>query len=95
MEIQFGESTQSTLGVEWEIALVDAVTGELTPRADALLGVINQEHPELQAYDEHPHIKRELLLNTLELVTGVCGSVVEAKEDLSRSLDTVREAAAR
>ncbi|WP_394939371.1 glutamate--cysteine ligase [Psychromicrobium sp. YIM B11713] len=95
MEIQFGESAQSTLGVEWELALVDAQTGELTPQADALLGVINQEHPELQADEEHPHIKRELLLNTLELVTGVCHTVAEAKEDLKRSLNTVREAGAR
>ncbi|NYE95205.1 carboxylate-amine ligase [Psychromicrobium silvestre] len=95
MEIQFGESAQSTLGVEWELALVDSQTGELTPKADALLSVINQEHPELQADDEHPHIKRELLLNTLELVTGVCHTVAEAKADLSRSLATVREAGAR
>ncbi|AJT41649.1 glutamate--cysteine ligase [Psychromicrobium lacuslunae] len=95
MDIHFGESAQSTLGVEWELALIDAASGELTPQADALLGVINQEHPELQADEEHPHIKRELLLNTLELVTGVCGSVAEAKEDLNRSLSTVREAGER
>lgn len=95
MEIPFGDSAQSTLGVEWELALVDAQTGELTPQADSLLRVINAEHPELQSDEEHPHIKRELLLNTVELVTGVCQTVAEAKADLGRSLGTVREAADR
>lgn len=95
MEILFADSAQSTLGVEWELALVDANSGELTPQADSLLKVINAEHPELQSDEEHPHIKRELLLNTVELVTGVCNTVAEAKADLDRSLTTVREAADR
>lgn len=95
MDIHFGTSEQSTLGVEWELALVDTTTGELTPKADAILGVINAEHPELQEDEEHPHIKREMLLNTVELVTGVCHTVAEAKADLDRSLQTVREAGRR
>ena len=32
MEISFARSHQSTLGVEWEIALVDGTTGDLVPR---------------------------------------------------------------
>ena len=38
-----------------------------------------RKHPELNEDDEHPHIKQELLLNTVELVTGICNTVAEAK----------------
>jgi carboxylate-amine ligase len=38
----------------------------------------------------HPHIHQELLLNTVELVTGVCTSVPEAIADLRASLAEVR-----
>ena len=91
MKIDFAQSAQSTLGVEWELALVDRYNGELVPVASEVLRGVSRNHPELQDDDEHPHIKQELLLNTVELVTGICSTVEEAKEDLSRSLAAVRE----
>ncbi|MHA7279101.1 glutamate--cysteine ligase [Arthrobacter sp. MDT2-2] len=91
MKIDFAQSAQSTLGVEWELALVDRYNGELASVADEVLRGVSANHPELQDDDEHPHIKQELLLNTVELVTGICTTVEEAKEDLSRSLAAVRE----
>ena len=91
MKIDFAKSEQSTLGVEWELALVDRYNGDLVSVAKEVLKGVNERHPELQADDEHPHIKQELLLNTVEIVTGICHTVAEAKEDLSRSLAAVRE----
>ncbi|WP_026545956.1 glutamate--cysteine ligase [Arthrobacter sp. 35/47] len=91
MKIEFAKSEQSTLGVEWELALVDRYNGDLVSVAKEVLRGVNEKHPELQADDEHPHIKQELLLNTVEIVTGICHTVSEAKEDLSRSLAAVRE----
>jgi glutamate---cysteine ligase / carboxylate-amine ligase len=91
MNIDFAPSAQSTLGVEWELALVDGESSELISAADEVLRGVRQKHPELQDDDEHPHIKQELLANTIELVTGVCGTVAEAKADLSRSMAAVRE----
>ncbi len=91
MKIEFAQSAQSTLGVEWELALVDGTSGELVSVANEVLRGVSANHPELQDDDEHPHIKQELLLNTVELVTGVCATVEEAKQDLSRSLAAVRE----
>lgn len=91
MKIDFASSRQSTLGVEWELALVDAETGELASVAKEVLRGVAARHPELNEDDEHPHIKQELLLNTVELVTGVCNTVAEAKADLSSSLAAVRE----
>ena len=91
MKIDFASSRQSTLGVEWELALVDGQTGELASVANEVLRGVASKHPELNEDDEHPHIKQELLLNTVELVTGICETAGEAKEDLSRSLAAVRE----
>ncbi|WP_043440816.1 glutamate--cysteine ligase [Arthrobacter sp. L77] len=91
MKIDFAQSAQSTLGVEWELALVDRYNGELVSVAGEVLRGVSTNHPELQDDDEHPHIKQELLLNTVELVTGICTSVGEAKADLARSLAAVRE----
>jgi carboxylate-amine ligase len=91
MKIDFASSRQSTLGVEWELALVDAQTGELSSVANEVLRGVVARHPELNEDDEHPHIKQELLLNTVELVTGICETAAEAKEDLARSLAAVRE----
>ncbi len=90
-KIDFASSRQSTLGVEWELALVDAETGELASVASEVLRGVAARHPELEEDDEHPHIKQELLMNTVELVTGICTTVAEAKEDLGRSLAAVRE----
>ncbi|MCB5274664.1 putative glutamate--cysteine ligase 2 [Arthrobacter sp. SO5] len=91
MKIDFASSRQSTLGVEWELALVDADTGELASVANEVLRGVAARHPELNEDDEHPHIKQELLLNTVELVTGICTTAAEAKADLDSSLAAVRE----
>ena len=91
MQIDFADSEQSTLGIEWELALVDGQTGELASVAQEVLDQVTANHPGLQDGEEHPHIKQELLLNTVELVTGVHHTVSEAKADLQRSLDAVRE----
>lgn len=91
MDISFAQSAQSTLGVEWELALVDRTTGELVSVADQVLRGVSAAYPGINEGDEHPHIKQELLENTVELVTGVCTTVAEAKADLARSMQAVRE----
>lgn len=94
VKIDFAKSEQSTLGLEWEIALVDAETGELAARANDVFENIEAAHPELMADGEHPHIKGEMLQNTVELVTGVCRTVAEGTEDLRRNLNVLRAASA-
>lgn len=94
MKIEFAKSEQSTLGLEWEIALVDAETGELAARASDVFANISAAHPDIMDDGEHPHIKGEMLQNTVELVTGVCHTVAEGTEDLRRNLNVLREAAA-
>ena len=37
MRVDFAPSEQSSVGIEWELALVDLESGELTPSAEAVL----------------------------------------------------------
>ncbi|MDT8914226.1 glutamate--cysteine ligase [Amycolatopsis sp. PS_44_ISF1] len=84
MRIDFTPSRRSTIGAEWELALVDRRSGELASVAERIL---DQVRPD--GADEHPKIKQELLLNTIEVISGVCTTVAELKADLSASLEVV------
>jgi carboxylate-amine ligase len=84
MRIDFSPSRRSTVGAEWELALVDRRSGELSSVAQRILDAVRPDGQE-----EHPKIKQELLLNTIEVITGVCDTVGEVAADLSESLETV------
>jgi carboxylate-amine ligase len=85
MGIEFTRSERSTVGIEWELALVDRNTGELVSAADEVLRAL--EDP---AGQPHPHITGELLLNTVELVSSVHHRVADAVADLDAQLREVR-----
>ncbi|KKO81410.1 carboxylate--amine ligase [Corynebacterium minutissimum] len=85
-EENFARSPEPTLGVEWEVALVDPATWDLVPRGAELIDRVHAAHPDI-------HLEKEFLQNTVELVTGVCRTVPEAMGDLWASLSAVREAA--
>jgi YbdK family carboxylate-amine ligase len=90
VHIPFTPSTRSSLGVEWELELVDLDTRELTSGASEILAEITPA-----GADEHPKAKHELLESTIEVITGICTTVAEAQADLAETVDTVRTAAAR
>lgn len=83
MRIDFHASADYTLGVEWELALVDRRTRDLRNDASHLFARSRHRLP-------HPdRLHQELLRNTVELVTGVCGTVGEAMADLRATLAPV------
>ena len=82
MQIDFNSSPRSSLGVEWELMLVDRETRGLTSGATEIL---EEMHPG----GEHPTAKKELLQSTIEVITGVCSNVGEAMDDLSHTLEQV------
>ncbi|PTL73700.1 glutamate--cysteine ligase [Rathayibacter caricis DSM 15933] len=86
MEISFAQSDRSTLGIEWEVAIVDRQTGDLANVADVVLEALRGEDGE-----PHPRITGELLRNTVELVSGVHTTVRDAVADLQDQLRQVRE----
>jgi carboxylate-amine ligase len=90
VEIPFASSERASLGVEWELQLVDRRTRELTSGAVEILEEMRPEDA-----DEHPKAKHELLQSTVEIITGICGTVAEAKADLAGTLAEVVAAADR
>jgi YbdK family carboxylate-amine ligase len=90
VQIPFESSERASLGVEWELQLVDRQTRELTSGAVEILEEIRPEGAK-----EHPKAKHELLQSTIEIITGICGTVAEAKADLAGTLAEVGAAAER
>jgi carboxylate-amine ligase len=90
VKIPFHSSERASLGVEWELQLVDRETRELSSGAVEILEEIRPE-----GADEHPKAKHELLQSTIEIITGICGTVAEAKADLAGTLAEVVAAADR
>ncbi|MBX3313525.1 MAG: glutamate--cysteine ligase [Actinobacteria bacterium] len=91
MKIDFNSSDGPSLGVEVELELVDRETGELASAATDILTELGEGHPD----GEHPKAKHELFECTVEIITGVCQRVDEARDDLAVTLAEVREAADR
>ncbi len=85
MEISFAESQRSTLGIEWELAIVNRDSGDLVNVAGTVLDRLRQIDGQ-----PHPKITGELLLNTVELVTGIHHTVGTAVDDLRAQLAEVR-----
>jgi carboxylate-amine ligase len=81
--IGFAGSPRPTVGVEWEFALVDAQTRDLSNEAATVIAEIG----------ENRHVHKELLRNTVEIVSGICESTGEAMADLRSTLLTARQVA--
>src|SRR3546814_11131750 len=75
VRIDFRGSPRPTLGVEWEFALVDKKTRDLTNSAAALFPAVGPDLP------DQARLHKALLRNPVELVTGVCCSVGKAMAD--------------
>jgi carboxylate-amine ligase len=88
VQIDFRASPRPTLGIEWEFALVDRETRDLSNCASDLF---EKARPHLA---DQGKLHQELLRNTVEVVTGVCETVEEAIADLRATLAVVVPAAA-
>lgn len=82
----FARSAGPTLGVEWEICLVDPETRDLVPRAAEVIDEVQARHPDI-------HLEREFLQNTIELVTPICANTSEAIQALNKDLTAIKEVA--
>ncbi|WP_375480941.1 glutamate--cysteine ligase [uncultured Jatrophihabitans sp.] len=90
MRIDFTPSQRTSLGVEWELELVDLDTRQLTGVSNDLLAEIS-----LEGDGEHPKAKHELLQSCVEVITGVCQTVAEARADLAGTVDELAGYAAK
>jgi carboxylate-amine ligase len=85
LQIDFNSSPSSSVGIEMELEVVDRETRELRSGATEILGEMGAMHPG----GEHPKAKHELLESTIEIITGVCQTVPEARDDLAGTLAEV------
>src|SRR5699024_1114886 len=77
VRLEFTKSAQSTIGIEWELGLVNTTTGQLANVGTDILA-------KLKTPSDAPYkVVDEFMLNTLELVTGVCSRVNEGLDQLA------------
>jgi carboxylate-amine ligase len=86
MRVDFHASPRASLGIEVETAIVNCTDGALVCAAPQVLEILGRGHE----HGEHPRVKAELYQCTLEVITGICQTVGEARTDLQTSLDEVR-----
>ena len=75
--LPFAHSERSTLGVEWELQLIDRDSLDLRQCAAEILRAVRPD----------PHIHGEMMLNTVELVSGARRTVAECLEDIALAFD--------
>jgi len=80
--IWWNPSQGTTLGVEWELQLIDAASKLLRQDAREVIGELRC----LGAAGVRPKIHDELMQSTVEVVTGVCSTVSEALADLAATI---------
>lgn len=69
--------------MEWEFALVDRQSRDLSNEAATVIAEIG----------ENPRVHKELLRNTVEVVSGICRNSAQAMEDLRSTLVPLRHIA--
>jgi len=84
-KLQFTSNELPTIGVELELGIVDAASQALISGSGQLLCQIPEEL--------HGAVKPELMQCCIEVISGVCNNVPEARADLSTKLVTVEQAA--
>jgi glutamate---cysteine ligase / carboxylate-amine ligase len=89
--ISWNPSRGATIGVEWELQLVDTSTRMLRQDARDVLAAL----PGLTEEGEHPKIRHELMQSTVEVVTGICSTVSEVKDDLSATISQLERITGR
>jgi carboxylate-amine ligase len=89
VHIDFSSSQRTSLGVEWELELIDLDTRQLASASDDVLVAISPNGD-----GDHPKAKHELLQSCVEVITGICQTVAQARADLAETVGEVTQAAA-
>ena len=84
--IPWTPSRGPTLGIEWELQLIDRRSRMLRQDAREVLAAL----PGLSESGEHPKMKYELMQSAVEVVTGICSTVAEAKGDLAATISQLQ-----
>lgn len=74
-QLEFMPSQTLTLGVEFELALLDATTMQPKNCAETVISAV-----------QDPNVKKELFRHVVEVTTGICQNVHEARDQLGEVL---------
>jgi carboxylate-amine ligase len=85
MTVPFATSARSSVGLEWELMLADGETGDLVPRGPEVIAAL-EEQTALERYT----VTGELLTNTVEVTSGIGGTVAAAVDDIADAIAAVR-----
>ncbi|MFB8386690.1 glutamate--cysteine ligase [Microbacterium sp. NPDC055910] len=85
MTVAFATSARSTVGLEWELMLADRESGDLVPRAPAVLDALGDS----TALERHT-VTGELLTNTVEITSGIGSTVAAAVDDIADAIAAIR-----
>ncbi|MDR1635558.1 MAG: glutamate--cysteine ligase [Bifidobacteriaceae bacterium] len=88
MTLPFAASPRSTVGIEWELALVDRDSGDLRQVAQTVLEGVRQADGQ-----PYPGILQEFLLNTVEAASRPSQTVGQAIGDIDERVELIRAAA--
>jgi len=80
--IGWNPSRGPTLGIEWELQLIDSRSRLLRQDAREVIAAVAGAGLSSAAARIHP----ELMESMVEVVTGICGTVPEAKRDLAATI---------
>jgi carboxylate-amine ligase len=84
-DMQFHPSPDATFGVEIELQIIDRETGDLAPGAVRIIKMCQEEKIE--------GVAAELMQSMIEVKTGVCKTIEEAREQLYTRIRKVRNVA--
>lgn len=79
--MKFASSARSTVGLEWELQLVDRDSRDLRQAAEAVLEAVRPG-----GVQSHPHIHPEMLVNTIEVTSRPRETIGDALADLRSSI---------
>lgn len=85
MELDFAPSERSTVGIEWELALVDTDSGDMRQAGPSIVEALERNG------NPHPLVHPEFFRNTVELVSDVSHTVNEAASTIAKSGAEVRD----
>lgn len=84
MGIKFSKSERSTIGIEWELQLIDKDSFDLRQCASAVIEEVERLHP------QNSLVHREMLLNTVEVISRPRRNVRDCLMDLKEGINLVR-----
>jgi glutamate---cysteine ligase / carboxylate-amine ligase len=86
LAIKWNCSRGPTLGIEWELQLIDSRSRMLRQESREVLA----ELPGLSESNELEKARFELMQSTVEVVTGICSTVSEAQADLAATISQLQ-----